>query len=130
MHETPALRECFVGKAEGMLRDDISKMHGEEIWERWISIHPEDRDFAFPGGESKSDHLKRLVQYVEEFCLNNSHYQRIAVSTHGGSLRRFVHHCEGAPQEPAPLPNCVLYKLSFEPTHRVWRFHKLIPATK
>lgn len=130
MHITSALRECFVGQCEGMLRDEIAKLHGEDIWERWISMHPDDHDFNFPGGESKGQHLKRMTEFVEEFCLKNSHYQRIAVSTHGGSLRRFILNCEGAPQEQGPFPNCVLYKLSFEPTQRVWRFHNLIPATK
>jgi broad specificity phosphatase PhoE len=126
--ETPTLRECHVGIAEGILRADLLQQVGSDMWDRWISIHPEDRDFAFPGGESKNVHLQRLVSFIEEFCLKNSHLNRIAISTHGGSLRRLVHYCEGAPIEAVPLPNCVLYKLTFEPKNCSWHFVGLISS--
>jgi Fructose-2,6-bisphosphatase len=130
LYENKGLRECHVGIAEGMLRDDVTKLHGDNFWDRWVSVAPEDVHFAFPSGEKKSDHLKRMISCIEEFCRQHPQYERIAISTHGGSLRRVVHHCENAPAEAVALPNCVLYKLSFDVDTRTWQYHQLIAASE
>jgi broad specificity phosphatase PhoE len=122
---SPAIRECRLGDPEGLERDVVFAQFGELAWERWLSTRPEDRDFSFPNGERKSDHLARMTSYLESFFHENPHYQRMAVSTHGGSLRRLVHHCAGAPEEPVAIPNCVLYRLSFDRADGSWRFHGL-----
>lgn len=123
--QSEALRECRLGDPEGMERHRMLAEFGEESWERWLSTKPEDKDFGFPNGETKSEHLSRMILFVEEFLRQNPHHQRIALSTHGGSLRRIVHHCVGAPSEPVPLPNCVLYRISFDRVDGTWTFHGL-----
>lgn len=110
---SPELRECHLGDVEGMPFDRLMELHGPDSWQRWLSIHPDDFNYAFPNGEAKDRHLDRLVRYLENFCLTNAHYQRLGVSTHGGCLRRLIHFCEGAPHEPVPLPNCALYRVKF-----------------
>lgn len=117
------LRECRLGDPEGMLLDQIIELYGVSSWERWISVLPEHNGHCFPNGESKGDHLKRILNYLENFCRENSHFQKIAVSTHGGSLRRLVHHCDGAPEAPVILPNCVLYKISYDQDDNKWIYH-------
>lgn len=114
------LRECLLGDPEGMLRDKLFETYGEASWLQWISMKPEDRDFCFPNGETKTQHLQRMKNYLEQYCLANPHHSRVGVSTHGGSLLRLMHHCEGSPNEPIAIPNCVLYKARFEHASRKW----------
>ena len=124
---TPDLRECRLGDPEGMLRSQIASTYGVDTWEKWLSVKVEDLDFCFPNGENKRQHLQRITHYVESFAKTNPQFSTLALSTHGGSLRRLVHHCKGAPIEPVPLPNCALYKLSFHHHSGEWFFHQALP---
>lgn len=112
IYSHPELREANVGDAEGKLITDIFELYGEDSWQRWISKHPEDQDFSYPGGETKLEHLNRIKSFLENFIQNNS-YQKIAVSTHGGSLFRLVHHCQNAPEEAISIRNCEAYHLQY-----------------
>lgn len=120
--ESVELRECHLGDSEGMHRDKVLETFGADAVQRWSSVKPEDDDFSFPNGEKKSAHIKRLYTYLEKFMKDQPHYSRIAVSTHGGSVRRLIQHCENAPPEAAPLPNCVLYHIQFERSLGLWHF--------
>lgn len=121
MHKTPDLRECNLGEIEGMHRDAILTTYKTE-WERWISNNPADENFKFKNGESKVDHLQRMVKWIEDFCRKNTHLKNIAVSTHGASVRRLVHYCTNAPTDPVKMPNCVLYKVTIDLTSGSWSF--------
>ncbi|MNK19558.1 2,3-bisphosphoglycerate-dependent phosphoglycerate mutase [compost metagenome] len=125
LHQTPDLRECNLGDIEGLHREVILTQYKTE-WERWISNNPADEHFKFPNGESKTDHLQRMVRWIENFCKANMHLKSIAVSTHGASVRRLVHHCKDAPVEPVKMPNCVLYKVSIDLSSGDWFYHGLI----
>jgi broad specificity phosphatase PhoE len=116
------LRECRLGDPEGMLREKIVEDYGAPQWNRWLSVDPADQDFGFPNGETKNDHLRRLLAFLEPYCKDNPQYQNIAVSTHGGSVRRLVHHCKGAPLDPIPLPNCALYQVTFAHETGEWTY--------
>jgi broad specificity phosphatase PhoE len=122
LHVTAKLRECHLGDVEGVLGDKIAELYGTETRDKWLSIHPKDNDFKFPNGETKTEHLERMTEYIESFVSQNSLYKKIAVSTHGGSLRRLVHHCLGAPTEPVVMGNCVLYKVTYNPAKSEWTF--------
>lgn len=120
--ESADLRECVLGEPEGITRQELYATYGQSSWDRWVSIKPEDFEFCFPKGEPKSKHLERLLRYLEVFCKSHPRFQRIGVSTHGGCIRRLAHNCVGAPKEPVPLPNCVMYKLSFRHQDKRWSF--------
>jgi broad specificity phosphatase PhoE len=122
MTVSPALRECVLGDPEGHPRKHVLEKFGEEAWRRWASIKPEDADFCYPNGETGTNHLARVKNYLEEYCRANSGLTRIGVSTHGGSVRRLLHHCDGAPAYPIEIPNCVLYKALFEHQTSKWIF--------
>ena len=126
LFESVRLRECRLGDPEGWLRDDLIKFYGEESWQRWLSVKKEDANFGFPNGENKIEHLQRMQDHLQEFFAAHSHYVKIAVSTHGGSLRRLVHHCAGAPEEPVPMPNCALYKIYFDSGSGLWSYGEAI----
>ncbi|GIL18025.1 MAG: phosphoglycerate mutase [Oligoflexia bacterium] len=120
--ESDALRECQLGDSEGLLLDKILEIYGHESMRKWQSTSRDDDNFGFPNGETKKMHLERVKNYIESFLFKNPHYRSVAISTHGGSLRRLVHHSEGAPTEPIPIPNCCLYKLQFDFKKNKWIF--------
>lgn len=120
--ETPALRECRLGEPEGLLRSEIETKYGPDSWKKWLSIDKQDLDFSFPEGESKREHLIRQLNYLENFAFQNTSLKKIAVSTHGGSLRRIIHHCLNSPPNPIPIPNCALYKIIFKLSDKSWHY--------
>ena len=123
------LRECRIGDPEGKLRESIIAEYGSLAWDRWLSVKAEDHEHGFPNGETKSDHLKRLIKFVEAYCKENPKHKRIAISTHGGSVRRLVHHCVNAPVEPIPLPNCALYEVSFNLESGSWVYVRSVSGS-
>jgi broad specificity phosphatase PhoE len=125
-----SLREAQLGKPEGELRDDIVKIYGEESWQRWLSVKPEDMEFCFPEGETKRAHLNRIKHYLESYLLDHPDVERVGVSTHGGSLRRMVHFCEGSPSDPIPIPNCSMFKLEFNRDKKTWKFLGVVAANE
>lgn len=128
MHISEALRECRMGEPEGFLRDEVAAKFGAEAWNRWISPNPEDRDYAFPGGESKKQHLHRMLLHIEDFVVSNKHYERFVVSTHGGSLHRIIQNCINAPADLLVIPNCALFRLQFNVNSKEWSFGELIQS--
>ncbi len=127
-----AFREAHLGEAEGVLRGDLLARLGEETWARWASDHPEHDDFRFSGGESKRECLERVRgevhRWLENFDLESRSVAQlkspkilIALSTHGGVLKRLVHASEGAPSESIPIPNCSAYRLRLNPG-KVWQW--------
>ena len=92
----PGLREIDVGSWSGLTRAEIEQ--------------------RFPGaehhdGESRADHLKRVVATVTRIAHDHSG-ERILVVSHGGSLRALRRHCTGEPVHP--IANCGVYRLRFE----------------
>ncbi len=120
------LRETHLGQVEGMLVKDIEKQFSQDFLRRWGSIKEEDMDFAFPGGETKREQLQKVQSYLENFCHLNPNLKNIAVSTHGGTLRRIVHSARGAPLEAVPIPNCALFELSFHKDQKEWTYLRQI----
>ena len=107
------LREMNLGKAEGLHRDDVMKLAGPD-WVRWISPGENDEHFGFPGGETKHETRVRVLRYLEDYVKRNPHHKRIAVSTHGGVIRRVTHGLEGTPKDGVPIPNCVTYRMNLD----------------
>lgn len=120
--EATELRECSLGDSEGMYRDNLITNYGEAYWDKWLSIEVEDQDFSFPNGESKSAHIKRLINFLEMFAKSHASFKKVAISTHGGSLRRLVHYCKNSPKKAVPLPNCALYQISYNHVSGQWLF--------
>lgn len=110
----PELREIYAGELEGLTRKEVSFKYGEKFWEKWYSTDPADFDFRIPGGESKREHHERVLQFLQSNLDNNGDKKTVAVSTHGGCLRRLEEHCLGARAESRPIPNCAVYKFRYQ----------------
>jgi broad specificity phosphatase PhoE len=88
------LREIDVGSWSGLTRTEVEE--------------------TFPGaehhdGESREQHLARVVEAMERIARAHPG-ERIAVVSHGGSLRA-LHHAIGEPLQP--IENCGVYELRF-----------------
>ncbi|MBL7545255.1 MAG: histidine phosphatase family protein [Bdellovibrionaceae bacterium] len=117
-----ALRETHLGDVEGQSQIQIIEKYGEELLTKWRSVKIEDLTMGFPNGETKQQHLGRVKSYVEKTLIENPHFKRVAVSTHGGSLVRLVHAAEKAPEQAIAIPNCCLYELSFDRKNQAWSY--------
>ncbi len=117
---TPDLREANLGEMEGMLREEIIDKYGEGFIEKWFD--PGHKDFVFPGGESKVDHLDRLIRTIEEYMSLHPEYERYGISTHGGSVHRLIHHCSNAPTERIFVTNGTLYEIEVNVVTGDWHF--------
>ncbi len=115
----PRIRETNLGDVEGMTHEEIIQKMGREVIENWRSISAETQDSRFPGGESKAEHLARILAGLNDF-LKSTSYTRIGVSTHGGALRRFLHHIRPEQTEGLMVGNCALYEVKFDSAKGLW----------
>lgn len=115
------LREINIGMFEGVHRDEVKQRLGETEWNRWVSAKPEDLSFRFPSGESKQDVLDRSLGFLTNLLIK-SDFKKVAVSTHGGVIKRIVHAIQNLSDDEVPIKNCCLYQLEFDKAHKKWSF--------
>jgi broad specificity phosphatase PhoE len=108
----PRLRETNLGEAEGLTMAEVRARFSDEFLTNWRSVEPRLDHFKFPGGESKREHLQRVVAALEDF-VHRTPYRRIGISSHGGAIRRLLHHLRPELREPVFVGNCVTYRLTF-----------------
>lgn len=106
LRKDPRFRETHLGKAEGLTRDELVEKFGIEIWNQWVGLGHSSWNVRFPEGESKGEVRDRatsaLFSLARETALQTgTGVRRIAVSTHGGLIRRLLHSI--LPDEPAPI---------------------------
>ncbi len=118
----PGLRETGLGKAEGLTETEICEQIGIDFWAKWISNDYKHRDFAFPGGESKFAHHRRVVSALEQIVTRLPH-RKIAVSTHGGAVRRMLLEQNPTLEQPHRIPNCATFEFRFHMATRQWTYH-------
>jgi broad specificity phosphatase PhoE len=117
------LRETNLGDAEGLTQDEVIAKFGKEALEGWRSLDKDHRDFRFPNGETKLEHLARVFEGVDEF-LRTTNYKRIGVASHGGAMRRLIHHFAPHLTEPVLVTNCALYRIDYDPSSKeAYRLH-------
>lgn len=115
----PRLRETNLGQAEGLTVDEVISRFGQEAWHKWHSSGSDFGNFRFPKGESKHEHLQRVFGAIEEFVHSTS-FHAIGVATHGGAMRRLIHHLRPDLDSPVMVGNCSLYEISFEAERSLW----------
>lgn len=121
MFHTRALRETHLGDVEGLTRLEVKQKVGEAAMREWAEAHRTAYDFGFPGGETKRQVLDRVFAYLTDFALN-TRADRVAVSTHGGVIKRLCHSLIDLPTDELPIKNCCLYEVAFQVTEKTWHY--------
>lgn len=122
LFRTKKFRECFFGEAEGLTYDAIIEKYGEDWWDRLRGPNPEDNHSSYPGGESPAGVHTRVMSSMNDLA-QNSAYQRIGISTHGGVLRNVIHSLIPNDLVPIPIPNCIVYMLQYNENKGNWTFN-------
>ncbi|MFP5519536.1 MAG: histidine phosphatase family protein [Bdellovibrionia bacterium] len=105
------LRECHLGSVEGMHKDELLKVYGEEVWQKWLEGR--DPHFSFPGGENTLQHRGRLFSVIQKVAQETSTSRAVGLSTHGGSIKRIVSSCYNIGDNAILIPNCSTYHLRY-----------------
>ncbi|WP_372655572.1 histidine phosphatase family protein [Halobacteriovorax sp.] len=111
IQKSPELREANFGEVEGMHIDELLSRFSTKFWD----IHkggPEADTFSYPGGETRGEVRERLISFIDKIRVESS-TSSVALSTHGGALRSIMHHYLPNEAELVKIPNCVVYKISF-----------------
>ncbi len=82
--------ETNLGRAEGLTRVEIISQFGEELWLQWTGAHGAQWEARFPNGESKAEVRDRAQAALDELVSRSSPFQRWAIGTHGGVIRRLL----------------------------------------
>ncbi len=114
VYSDAGLREAHLGGAQGLTREEIEKKHGAEILNRWKSIAPSDADVKYPGGESGAEVMDRVFKSLDRF-IQTTAYAKFGVACHGGVIRRVMQKIINDPEKKVPIPNGVVYQLSWDP---------------
>jgi len=122
----PRLREAHLGQAEGMKWTDIIEKFGKETVTRWRSHRKEDFVVGYPDGEDGFQVAKRGFEALRDFSTNQP-YEKIAVATHGGVIRRIIHTLVNHAAVEVPIPNLVTYAIQFDTSSNVFQFNAWTP---
>lgn len=119
------LKEARLGDLEGLREEEITARFGPESLLKWRSLEPEDRNYAFPGGESREQCNQRFHRALLDLCKEHP-FTHAAVCSHGFAMRRLFHFFSGEKTIPPLIANCVIYQVRFEESSRA--FHVLPPT--
>ena len=114
------LREAHLGQAQGLTLPEIEGKLGKDVVTRWRSSAVTDADVRYVGGETGREVLARTLQAIDDLVTATDRAQRIGISTHGGVIRRLMHHLLPERKDPVPIPNGVLYVLGYDLRSRRW----------
>jgi len=116
-----ALREFSLGEAEGKTKDDLIQSYGIELWENFLSINREKDNISYPKGESRSEVYKRTIKILNTIS-EETKYTKIAIATHGGTLRNLIFHLSPKLDEQISTPNCSVFKVDYFTREKSWEF--------
>lgn len=105
----PGLREIFLGKLQGLTRDEIAAAYGDEFSTRLRHEPLSDEDIVALGSESTEQVLTRVFDALRKHIHANPEIQTLGVCTHGGVIRRVIQSALPKNVFPPPTPNTVLY---------------------
>ena len=100
IHIDKRLREINIGEMEGMSRKELN-----------FNFQNPDPEYRFKGGESIREHRERIFSFVEEVTKSTKE-RNIFLSTHGGTMARFLEQCEN--YKFKKIVNCELVKVKYE----------------
>lgn len=99
------LKELNLGIAEGHGRNEVSKNLAPTIWEKWSSLNFEDFQASFPNGESRTQGISRLCDFIS----NTSRQSPLICFSHGLIIRTWTQWCTNQVTR-FQTPNCSVFE--------------------
>ena len=114
IHTDSELREANFGKWEGLTYDEVKKLYPLEYesWHKNYHIRPE-------WFESFESHFLRIKSAISKVLANHNLNDRIAIFTHGGSIKTQIGHFNNLSGEELTNftnSNCSMTLLRFNPS--------------
>lgn len=113
-------RETHMGLAEGLTHKELIDSFGEELWLSWIGLGASSWHARFPEGESKGEVRDRALAGLLDLVKISSEQSqdqgrtRYAIATHGGLLRRVLHHLHPNESKPIDVVNGAVFRFYYE----------------
>lgn len=119
------LREVSLGALQGLTHSEIHERFGANLSRKIGSKLLSDEDLRDLGSERPEDLLGRLMAAIDEIAahpelLGNG--SALALSTHGGVLRRLLHSAGGIEEIGFSIPNAVFFPFVYERGTKTLRF--------
>ena len=113
-------RETHMGLAEGLTYQEVINTFGKELWLSWIGLGNSSWDARFPEGESKGEVRDRALSGLMHLASasagdsganqNDHRFVQYAIGTHGGLLRRVLHHLHPNESKPIDVVNGAVFR--------------------
>ncbi|MBS1961985.1 MAG: histidine phosphatase family protein [Bdellovibrionales bacterium] len=124
------LREVSLGQLQGLTHSEIHAKFGANLSRKIGTKILSDEELRDLGSESVDDLLGRLMAAIEEV---SSHPEllapgaALALSTHGGVLRRLLHSAGGIEEIGFSIPNAVFFPFAFDRATKRLVFRDFVP---
>ena len=106
------LIECDFGDGNGVLKQDINKLFGNNFNESWSSSEAKYDDLKFPNGESKMEVRNRIVGCVNKIISNNENLDNFLLSSHGFVIKQLI--IASGSDNHKKLENCEIVHFNFD----------------
>lgn len=126
----PGLREIYLGKLQGLTREEIQTQFGHEFSDRLRHQPLTDADVIQLGSESGEQVVERSFKAILTFVESHPQFRKIGICSHGGVVRRLILHALQDERFPPPTPNGVLYPFSLDLRERKFRILPHSPFSK
>lgn len=116
-------REVLLGKLQGLTRTEIREQLGDAIADRLGKKILSDEELVSIGSEKVEAILDRIYSGLDEVTSKFAPGAALGLSTHGGVIRRLLHHGGSDAEVPSPVPNAVFFPFEYIRGERRLRFH-------
>lgn len=111
------LREVHLGQLQGLNQAEIHEKFGGGLSRRIGSKLLSDEELLGLGSEPSGELLGRVLSAIGEIAEHPELLQgkSLAISTHGGVLRRLLHEAAGIDEIRFPIPNATFFPFTYDP---------------
>ncbi|MFZ9594697.1 MAG: histidine phosphatase family protein [Bdellovibrionia bacterium] len=113
LFEDPHLREAHLGQMQGLTAEEIALAVGQPLVDRWKSPLECDADVCYPEGETGRAVLTRAFAAMERFLHSHS-FESIAVTSHGGVVRRILQKLHSTQETLLKIHNASIHPILYD----------------
>ncbi len=126
------LREVHLGRLQGLTRDEIQERFGATLSQQIGAKLLSDEDLRDLGSEPTEDLLHRLLSSIKEVSQRaelSTPGSALAISTHGGVLRRLLHAAAGIDEIRFSIPNAAFFPFLYDRATKRLHYPDFVPFT-